>query len=63
MVWFSHLLSITDKLIPGRKEKLVLQLQVLEKELEAALAANDSLWISRVNKQIRKIRQRLENLK
>jgi len=62
MGWLGSLISIINKLLPGRRERLVKRLNKLEKELERALAENKALEISRIQKEMQELKRLLENL-
>jgi len=59
MGWLGSLINVANKLLPGRRERLVRRLNKLEKELERALVENKALEISRIQKEIQELKRLL----
>jgi len=54
--------SIADKLIPNRKEKLNDQLQDLSRQYREALANNDDVKASQLDRRLRELRKRVDKV-
>jgi len=54
---FWDIASILNKFIPGRKEKAINELHLLEKELADALLNNDDMRVSVIRDRLRRIRE------
>ena len=55
-------LSIVDKLLPGRKEKVQNELKDLESQLSEALFVNDDDRASRIRERMSDLRKRIKNI-
>ena len=61
MGWGS-LADVVNKLLPGRKEQAINELQELEQELGKALASNNDMLAAAIRKRLKNIRKKFPDV-
>ena len=61
MGWGS-IADVINKLLPGRKEKAINELHILEKNLADALVRNDDLRVVAIRSRMRSLREKFPDI-